>query len=112
LYAGCRDSDKPDRGLETFYAVFQEVFRFPYGLSGMDGWIDYMSSVDDPEDGFIPPEYLAGPGEVLTLRLEEAREFAARCPEQYDALTDCAGFVNWRRMERGERPILALAFNK
>jgi hypothetical protein len=37
---------------ETFYAVFQEVFRFPYGLTGMDGWIDYMSSVDDP--GTVP----------------------------------------------------------
>lgn len=100
------------RDWDSFYAVFMEVFRFPYGLQGMDGWIDYMSSADDPEDGFIPPQFIAGPGDVLTLQLDDVTEFAGRCPEQYDALIECSAFVNWRRIEIGERPILALSFYK
>jgi hypothetical protein len=71
-----------------------------------------MSSADDPEDGFIPPEFIARPGDVLALQLEDAAGFAERCPEQYEALIDCSAFVNWRRIEAGERPIIALSFNK
>jgi hypothetical protein len=39
-------------------------------------------------------------------------EFAARCPEQYAALIECAGFVNWRRSSEGEGAVLALAYHK
>jgi hypothetical protein len=97
---------------DSLYEVFLEIFRFPYGLRGMDGWIDYMSSADDPEDGVIPTELIAGPGDVLTLQIEDAGDFASRCPEQYEALIDCSAFVNWRRIEIGERPIIALSFIK
>ena len=100
------------RDWDTFYGVFMEIFRFPHGLKGMDGWIDYMSSADSPEDEFIPPEFIAAPGDVLTLQLDDVAEFAERCPEQYAALVECSAFVNWRRIEIGERPILALSFNK
>lgn len=47
-------------------------------------------------------------GELLTLRLDKAADFAARCPEQYAALIDGAAFVNYRRMEKGEQPVLSL----
>ncbi len=87
-------------------------FSVPYGLQGMDGWIDYMSSSDSVEDAMMDVSLVARPGDVLTLQLEDAAGFAARCPEQYEALVDCSAFVNWRRLEVGERPILALAFNK
>jgi hypothetical protein len=97
---------------ESFYAVFMEVFRFPHGLGSMDGWIDYMSSADASEDGFIPTEFIAGPGDVLTLQLQDVAGFAERCPEQYAALVECSAFVNWRRIEQGERAILALSFNR
>ncbi len=49
-------------------------------------------------------------GDVLTLQLDEGRAFAERCPEQYQALIECAAFVNWRRIDMGFRPILALSF--
>jgi hypothetical protein len=48
----------------------------------------------------------------VTLHLDGTDEFAARCPEQYAALIDCAGFVNWQRSSAGEGAILALAFHK
>jgi hypothetical protein len=38
------------------------------------------------------------------------QDFRARCPEQYAAVVECAAFVNSRRIERGDHPILALAF--
>ena len=50
------------------------------------------------------------PGDVLTLQLVDCREFRARCPEIYEALIDSAAFVNWRRIELGESPILALSY--
>ena len=34
----------------------------------------------------------------------------ARCPEIYEALIDSAAFVNWRRIELGDPPILALSY--
>jgi len=50
------------------------------------------------------------PGDVLTLQLDEGRAFAERCPEQYAGLIESAAFVNWRRIEMGDRPILAVSF--
>jgi hypothetical protein len=97
---------------DSFYAAFLEIFRFPHGLRSMDGWIDYMSSADSTDDAMMDADLIAPPGDVLTLQLEDAAGFAARCPEQYEALVECSAFVNWRRIEAGERPILALSFNK
>jgi hypothetical protein len=48
----------------------------------------------------------------VTVVIENAAEFAARCPEQYAALTECSSFVNWRRIEKGDPAVLAPAFNK
>jgi hypothetical protein len=49
-------------------------------------------------------------GGLLVLRLDFVKEFAARCPEQYTALIECNAFVNWRRIESGGTPVLALSF--
>jgi hypothetical protein len=93
----------------SFHDEFSRVFAFPgfYGRN-MDAWIDCMSSLDEPEAG------LSGihcePGKVLTIELESAKEFRARCPEQYSAIVECAAFVNWRRIERGGQSVLALSF--
>ena len=48
------------------------------------------------------------PGELLTLRLDDATDFDVRCPEQFAALVECTAFVNHRRMEQGQPPVLAL----
>lgn len=76
----------------------------------MNAWIDCMSSLDGPEDGFIAVH--APPGGVVTLHLDHADDFGRRCPELYDAIVECAAFVNWRRTERGEPAVLALAFHR
>jgi hypothetical protein len=91
--------------------VFAEVLGFPgfYGRN-MNAWIDCLTSADSAEDGMTT--ITAQPGDVLTLQLEAVSDFAARCPEQYAAMIECSAFVNWRRLEKGQRPILALSFYK
>ena len=49
------------------------------------------------------------PGQSLPLVVEHAQGFKARCPELFADLVECAAFVNWRRVEAGEPPVLALA---
>lgn len=109
--SGGAGTHKRDSRLESFRSLFQRVLGFPdfYGRN-MDAWIDCLTSADAPEDGMVATDVIAGDGDVLTLQLDDVADFAARCPEQYEAVIECDAFVNWRRTEVGERPILALSF--
>jgi hypothetical protein len=91
----------------SFHELFQRELGFPdfYGRN-MNAWIDCMTSVDTPADGMTTVS--VQPGEILVLRIDEPFEFRRRCPDQYDALIECTGFVNYRRVEVGEGPVLAL----
>jgi hypothetical protein len=95
----------------TFHSVFAELLGFPsfYGRN-MNAWIDCMTYIDDRAAGMS--SLTVEPGQVLTLELEDATGFSARCPEQFAALLDCAAFVNWRRIEQGESSVLAVAYQK
>jgi len=96
---------------DSFHDVFAEVFGFPdfYGRN-MNAWIDCMTYLDEPGSGMS--RITVQPGGVLTLQLYEVSSLAARCPELYAALVECAAFVNWRRSSQGEGAVLALAFHK
>ena len=48
--------------------------------------------------------------DILTIQLDDVESFRSRCPEQFDALVASATFVNWRRIENGLRPSIALSF--
>jgi hypothetical protein len=97
------------RDWPTFHDEFNRVFQFPafYGRN-MDAWIDCMSYLDTPDEEMTGVH--CSPGYVLTIELSEAQEFKRSCPEQFSHLLECAGFVNWRRTERGLPPLLALSF--
>ncbi len=99
------------RDWESFHAAFAEAFGFPafYGRN-MNAWIDCMTSLDEPADGMTAVH--APPGGVVVLELLNVGDFARRCPEQYAAVVECAAFVNWRKIEVGERAVLALSFHK
>jgi hypothetical protein len=94
---------------DSFHSVFAETFGFPdfYGRN-MNAWIDCMTCLDAPADGMTTVH--APAGHVLVLQLEHAKDFALRCPDQYAAIVECSAFVNWRRMELGHEPVLALSF--
>ena len=91
----------------SFHEVFAEAFGFPdfYGAN-MDAWIDCMSYADEPEGQMMA--IAVRPGELLTLQIDNASDFAARCPEQFKALVECTAFVNYRRVEVGGTPVLSL----
>lgn len=91
----------------SFHTLFQRTFGFPefYGRN-MNAWIDCMTSLDAPDEGLS--KIAVRRGEVLILRVDQAFEFQRRCPEQYDALVEGCAFVNYRRVEVGEPPILGL----
>ena len=99
------------RDWDSFHAVFRETMGFPdfYGAN-MNAWNDCMTSLDDPAAGMTALHVQSGG--VLTLQIDGIDDFASRCPEQYEALVECSAFVNWRRVERGDAPVLALSFYK
>lgn len=97
---------------ESFHTVFARVLGFPafYGRN-MDAWNDCMESIDASEDGMSTIH--AAKGGMLVLDLGECTNFAQRCPEQYEAILDGSAFVNYARIEIGERPVLAVScFNR
>ncbi len=94
---------------ESFHFVFARVMGFPdfYGRN-MNAWIDCMTSADEPEDGMSTIHGTREAG--ILLDLGDCTQFARRCPERYEAILDCSGFVNHRRMAVGEEPLLSLSF--
>jgi hypothetical protein len=96
---------------ETFHETFSATFGFPefYGRN-LDAWIDCMTCLDDVDAGMSSIH--TPPGGIITLQLEHIDSFAERCPDQYAAIIECSSFVNWRRIERGDSPVLALSFYK
>jgi RNAse (barnase) inhibitor barstar len=95
----------------TFHEVFKEALGFPefYGAN-MNAWIDCMTDVDDPAAGMTSVH--VSPGQVLTLQLERIDDLVKSQKEIYEALVDSVAFVNWRRIEAGHEPVLALAYYK
>lgn len=94
---------------DSFHDEFQRVFGFPefYGRN-MDAWIDCMTSLDSEEDALSAVH--VSPGAVLTVELADAAKLKHDHRELYDAIVECAAFVNWRRLERGLPAVLALSF--
>jgi len=97
------------RDWNSFHDEFNRVFTFPefYGRS-MDAWIDCMTSIDAPEDGMsgIHCEMNG----FLTIELKNVNELRGQRFEFLEAIVDGVAFVNWRRIEIGHNPILALSY--
>lgn len=91
----------------SFHKVFAEVLGFPdfYG-ENLNAWIDCMTYADDAEAQMLARA--VPPGELLALQIDDASDFAVRCPEQFKALVECTSFVNYRRVEVGGKPVLSL----
>ena len=67
-----------------------------------------MTYLNDPEGSDTAIQ--AKPGEIVVLHLEHVVDFKKRCPEIYDAIVDCSAFVNYRQIQCGDDPVLALSF--
>jgi hypothetical protein len=95
---------------DSFHDVFDKTMGFPefYGRN-MNAWIDCMTYLDDPGAGMS--QVTVEQGTVLVLEIGSAAAFKRRCPEQFDGLLECSGFVNFRRREQEEAAVLALSFD-
>ncbi|MEL7185681.1 MAG: barstar family protein [Pseudomonadota bacterium] len=94
---------------DSFHDEFNRVFAFPdfYGRN-MDAWIDCMTSIDAPDDG-MSGIHCEKDG-FLTIELENVNELRGNRIEYFEAVVDCVAFVNWRRIETGDKPVLALSY--
>jgi RNAse (barnase) inhibitor barstar len=94
---------------ESFHNEFNRVFGFPdfYGRN-MDAWIDCMSSLSEPNEGMT--QIHCEKGKVITIELGNVREFKSRYTEQFAAVIECTALVNWRLIQAGQQPVLALSF--
>jgi len=91
----------------SFHSVFRRTFGFPdFHGQNMNAWVDCMTYLDDSDAGMT--SITVAKGDLLILRIDDTFKFKSRCPDQYDALVECAAFVNYRRIEVGELPVLAL----
>jgi hypothetical protein len=93
---------------DTFHAVSRQAFGFPdfYGCN-LNAWIDCLTYLD-LGDGMS--RYQLAEGEVLTIEVRGAANFAERMPEQALALVSVTAAVNERYIERGKPPALVLIF--
>jgi Barstar (barnase inhibitor) len=93
---------------DTFHNVFAETFGFPgfYGHN-LDAWIDCMTCLDDPEAGMTTIH--GTPTDHVVLQIDDVNRLPA---DIYDAVVECAAFVNWRRIKKGDPAILTLSFYK
>jgi hypothetical protein len=94
------------RDFESFHDVFAEVLGFPdfYGRN-MDAWIDCMGYLDDPGAGMTTIH--GTPADPVVLHFDHIAEMPS---EVFNALNECAAFVNWRRTDSGDPAILALSY--
>lgn len=95
---------------DTFHDEFARAFGFPsfYGRN-MNAWIDCLTSIDCPEDSMT--EVHCHPGSCLNIQLLNAGSLKERIPELVETLEECAAFVNFRRIERGQKAVLSLSYS-
>ena len=94
---------------ESFHSQFAHALGFPdfYGRN-MDAWIDCLSYLDDPTARMTSVH--VAPGAVVTILIENAEAMKRQCPNEFQAMNDCAAFVNYRRASKGKAPVLSMAY--
>jgi hypothetical protein len=96
-------------GVAAFHDTFSRVFGFFDGYGrNMDAWIDCMGYLRDPDAGMS--KLHLGATDILTILVRDFEALRDGAPKQWAALIECSAFVNRREIDRGDGPILALAF--
>lgn len=92
------------------HAAVAEAFGFPATAGkNLDALVDCLTELDNPKAAMSRVHVF--PGQVVTLALEHTDPRNKPQAAQAKALVDAAAFVNWRRLERGQPPVLALAYS-
>ena len=98
------------RSFNDLHDEFNKKFGFPefYGKN-MNAWIDCMTSLDCPEDGMT--KIHAPKNGFVIIKLLNVNIMIKILPMAYEAIVDGVAFVNFRKMEIGESPVLALSYH-
>lgn len=90
--------------------VMNESFGFPdfYG-NNMEALIDCLTFLDDPGAGMSRVQVF--PGQIVLLVLENLVELNQVQEVLRRTLEDAVAFVNGRRLEKNQPPVLAVAHN-
>jgi RNAse (barnase) inhibitor barstar len=85
--------------------IFAEALGFPayYGRNS-SAWIDCMTW---PNEECSAVEL--SDGEVLTVQLESAQTLKEHAPQLLTDILEMSAFVNYRRIQAGEPPILIIS---
>jgi hypothetical protein len=91
------------------HAALDEAFGFAPGYGkNLDALVDCLTHLDDPKASLSRVQVF--PGQVALLVIEHTHGMDKPTAAQVKALADAAAFVNWRRLEKGKPPVLALAY--
>lgn len=94
-------------------ADFHEAFRAAMGFHDYYGrdweaWIECL--MEEGNDFGVVPKFTVPKGGTLTLRLQNVDKMNANRPHLLDRLNDDIAGVNHQRLEQGESPLIALAY--
>ncbi len=80
---------------DAFHDVFSKSFNFPeyYGRN-MNAWIDCIDEFTN---------------ELTLIDLGDCRKLKQENPEIVEAINECSAFVNYRRIDAGEPPVLLIS---
>lgn len=90
------------------HAVMHEAFGFTTGTGkNLDALVDCLTHLDDPKTATGRLQVF--PGTVVLLVIEHMCDLDKTQSAQARSLIDAVNFVNYRRFEQGQPPILAVA---
>ena len=94
---------------ETFHVHLAEVFGFPpfYGKN-LNALIDCLSDLDEPAT--LMTRIHVGRGNVLTVVIDGVEDLEESERVKLLPFLDAIAFVNARRIDAGDPPILAVAY--
>ena len=95
------------------HASLSEALGFPatYGKN-LDALIDCLSDLDNPSTGMTKVHVFPGQTALLAIsHLDQTGKNAAKVKTQMQALNDVVAFVNFRRLEKKQPPLLAVAYD-
>jgi hypothetical protein len=82
-------------------------FSPSYGKN-LDALVDVLTHLDDPVAAMSRVQVV--PGHLALIVLEHTADLKPAVAAQVKTLVDVAAFVNWRRLEKRQPPVLALAY--
>ena len=93
------------------HAALDEAFGFAPGYGkNLDALVDCLTHLDNPTAGMSRVH--VHPGHVALLIIEHTQGHSEPTAAQVRSLVDAVAFVNWRRLEKGQPPVLALAYEQ